>query len=109
MLKPNEWYFIPNNSAEGNGFKRSFLGYLNKVISVSENPNYCTIERWKVTNDRKYESIGVFDDADSVDLTKFGKKVNPPPKAFQVLYGQSVKNKSTTDQILDAENEYNEE
>lgn len=111
MLKQNEWYFVPNKNRTNQLFKRDFLGYLNKVVAIKDNPNYCIIEQWLVTNDRQYEAIGVIEDADSVDLIKYGKKVNPPSKMFQILNSETVngvKEKMTDVNNFDSEDEYNE-
>ena len=107
MLKVNDWYFIPNAGLMSQ--KRDFLGELYKVLELEDSPNYVKVERWLVTKDRKYEHLGTDNGYDAVHITKYGKKVKPPPKAFQILYSQTVKEKVTDDQDLDTDLEYNED
>lgn len=104
MLKVNDWYFVPNSQVNG----KDHLGMLNRVVEVDSNPNYCTVERWMVSLDRKYNHQGI-NSGDSVALTKYGKKVKPPSKMFQILFSETVKEKTTTDQDLDTDIEYNED
>lgn len=110
MLKQNEWYFVPKHSNPT--LPDNALGVLNKVLKVSDDTLYADTEQWIITNDRKYIHRGIMNHTDSVYLTKYGKKVNPPSKMFQVLHSETVngvKEKSTVEQIIDGEDEYNED
>jgi hypothetical protein len=100
MLKQNDWYYVPKHGLS------EVMGILVKVIKTTDNPNYVDIEQWKVMKDRKYEAMGIYKDADSVELTKNGRKVKPPSKVFEILYSESVREKLAVDQTLDTENEY---
>jgi hypothetical protein len=102
MLKQNDWYFVPKFGLS------EVIGILVKVIKTTDNPNYVDTEQWKVTKDRKYESLGIYEDTDSVHLTKNGKKVKPPSKVFEILYSESVKEKMTDVKDLDTQNEYDD-
>lgn len=107
MLKQNEWYFIPHKDLD----KRDYLGVLHKVVEVKDNTLYADTESWLITNTRKYEHLGTMT-IDAVQLTKYGKKVNPPSKMFQILNSETVngvKEKSTIEQFIDSEDEYNED
>lgn len=105
MLKQNEWYFL-NTPDEFRG--KGIIGSLNKIVRTTDNPNYVDIESWWITEDRKFIHKGIFEHSDSVLFSKYGKKVNPPPKVFEVLYSESVKEKITVDQTLDTEDDYND-
>ena len=110
MIKQGEWYYIPNKATNFFESDRKVIGYLSKIIEVDkDNPNYVTIEEWFITEDRKFIANGVINGADSVMFTKFGKKVNAPPKAFEVLYSETVNKKCDNCQNCDCGDEYNEE
>jgi hypothetical protein len=102
MLKQNDWYYVPKHGLS------EVIGVLVKVVKLTDNPNYVDIEQWKVMKNRKYEAMGIYEGADSVELTKNGKKVKPPSKVFEILYSESVKEKLTVDQTLDTEIDYND-
>jgi len=103
MLKVNDWYYIPHYELS------EVIGVLVKVIKLNNNPNYVDIEQWKVMKNRKYEAMGVYKEADSVNITKYGKKIDAPPKAFEILYSESVNKKVDNCQETDDQNEYNED
>jgi hypothetical protein len=102
MLKPNDWYYVPKQGLS------EAIGILVKVVKLTDNPNYVDTEQWKVMKNHKYESLGIHEGSDSVYITKYGKKIKSPGKAFELLYSESVKPKNTTDQNLDSENEYDD-
>jgi hypothetical protein len=110
MLKPNEWYFLP---AMGEGKfpqygNKEVLGSLTKIIKVQDNTLYVDVESWFVTKDRKFIHNGVFHGMDSVLYSKYGKKVNAPPKAFEVLYSDTVNGIVDRCQETDDQGEYDE-
>lgn len=110
MLKENEWYFIPaDGKLNFNDTYIEVLGSLAKIVKIHDNTLYADTEEWWVTQDRKFLHKGILTGMDSVVYSKFGRKVNAPPKVFEVLYSETVNQKLDTDQSLDAENEYNEE
>lgn len=98
MLKANEWYFVPMLDEVK---KPNQLGHLYKVLKLKDNPNYVDVEWWTIYNDRRFTCRGIDEGMDSVFITKFGKKVNAPPKTFEILYSESVKKESTTEYNVD--------
>ena len=107
MLKKNDWYFVYDNM--GNFVNSNILGFMIKVLDVKDNPNYCDIEVIEVSKDRKFHNNGIEYDVDSVALEKRGTKIKPPPKALEVLFSNSVKEKLDNVKNVDTEDEYNEE
>lgn len=102
MIKVNDWYFLPNNDADEDN--DNYLGILNKVVKIKDNPNYVDVEQWTVLRNRKFEAHGI-SEMDAVGLQKLAKKINAPPKTFEILYSSSVKGKVTTDNKLGTQSE----
>lgn len=96
-MKGNDWYYVPKFGL------KDCIGILVKITNITDNPNYVDTEQWRVMKNGKYEHIGIFEETDSVYLTKEGIKVKPPSKVFDLLYSESVKNITTLDQTIDSE------